>query len=162
MSCLSLLRALPAFLAVIQTVSSASLSLGDLHPRTVANGTVWPVSVVGEVHDRTWSNFTEATTRWSSYEAPTFNQVFLPKTEEDLSLGVSIVFLMSDASMPGEPIDWKYTVCSFTTCQAIACPGWPNREAMVFLQLSIQSKTPSWSTWRTSSTSGCKPMEQHL
>jgi fumiquinazoline A oxidase len=88
---LALFQALPAFLAIIQTVSSTPFTSGGYHPgnKSQPNGTVWPTSVAGLAHDENWTNFTKKTIRWSSYEAPTFNEVFLPVTEEDLSRGVS-------------------------------------------------------------------------
>lgn len=73
-----------ALLAMIQMALSKAPGRRD---------TGWPAALCGEVHDSSWANFSEATKRWSSYEAPTFNSVFLPKTERDLSLGVSVLFL---------------------------------------------------------------------
>lgn len=98
------LRAWSAFLVLIQSVSSTPLASRGRYPhdRAQRNGTVWPIDVAGLAHDKTWPDFTEKTTRWSSYEAPTFNQVFLPETEEDLSIGVSKMSFASDSFRP-----WK-------------------------------------------------------
>lgn len=49
----------------------------------------WPSKVADQAHDPSWSQFINKTTRWSTYEPPSFNEVFLPETEEDLSIGVS-------------------------------------------------------------------------
>ncbi|RYP25004.1 hypothetical protein DL765_000232 [Monosporascus sp. GIB2] len=99
MTGLAILQALPALLAIIQTVSSTPLTFGGLHQRNESqpDDPVWPSGLAGLVHNKTWPNFTEETTRWSSYEAPTFDQVFLPETEEELSLGLQY---MSSNSMP--------------------------------------------------------------
>ena len=104
MIALTLLQALPVFLAIIWTVASKPLTFRSLHPRNESqpDGTIWPTDLTGLAHDETWSNFTEATLRWSSYEAPTFNEVFLPVTEEDLSLGVSTLSFVSNTPMSGE------------------------------------------------------------
>lgn len=101
---LAILRALPAFLFAIQTVSSTPLTFGrrDLRNETQTNGTVWPTDVADLAHDQTWPDFTDKTSRWSSYEAPTFDQVFLPESEEDLSLGVSRLSFASNPSMLAE------------------------------------------------------------
>ncbi|MCJ1269497.1 hypothetical protein MMC22_009389 [Lobaria immixta] len=90
MTRLALLQALPALLAIIQTVSSTPLTFGGLHPRNNSqpDDTVWPTDLSGLAHGESWPNFAEKTKRWSSYEAPTFNEVFLPVTEEELSLGL--------------------------------------------------------------------------
>ncbi|KFA68629.1 hypothetical protein S40285_08772 [Stachybotrys chlorohalonatus IBT 40285] len=49
----------------------------------------WPEALAGKVYDRSWPNFVNATTRWSTHMAPTFYEVFLPETIEDLSIGLS-------------------------------------------------------------------------
>ena len=63
---------------------------------------IWPTDLAGLAHNETWPNFTETTLRWSSYEAPTFSEVFLPVTEEDLSLGVSTLSFASNTFTSGE------------------------------------------------------------
>ena len=97
MNRLVLLQALPTFLATIQSVSSAAVSFRGLHPRDISqsNGTMWPSAVAGEFYDSSWANFAQATERWSTYEAPSFNEVFLPKTEQDIAIGVSILHIAS-------------------------------------------------------------------
>ena len=104
MTRLALLQALLAFLAIFQTVSSTPLTVGGLRPRNESqpNGMIWPTDLAGLAHNETWPNFTETTLRWSSYEAPTFNEVFLPVTEKELSLGVSILSFASNTSVSGE------------------------------------------------------------
>lgn len=54
-----------------------------------SNGSVWPREIASEVYGPEWPEFANATERWSAYEAPTFNEVFIPQTPQDLSLGVS-------------------------------------------------------------------------
>ncbi|KAH7311469.1 hypothetical protein B0I35DRAFT_377620 [Stachybotrys elegans] len=53
--------------------------------------TDWPQSLTGKIFDNSWLNFVNATTRWSTHMAPTFNEVFLPETIEDLSVGLSFL-----------------------------------------------------------------------
>ena len=49
----------------------------------------WPPQVADSVYDSSWPGFVEKTTRWSTYAAPTFNGVFLPRSEKDLAIGVN-------------------------------------------------------------------------
>ncbi|KAH7304071.1 hypothetical protein B0I35DRAFT_363902 [Stachybotrys elegans] len=51
-----------------------------------ANG--WPSSIACQVHGPEWPQFVNATTRWSTYSAPTFDEIFLPRTGEDLAVGL--------------------------------------------------------------------------
>lgn len=88
MARLTIVQALPALLAIVQTASSTPLTFSTLYPRNDSQ-IVWPTEVSSLVHDKTWAGFGEKTTRWSSYKAPTFDEVFLPETEEQLSLAVS-------------------------------------------------------------------------
>lgn len=101
MTRVALFRALLAFLAIIQTVSSTPSRFGGYYPPK-RHGEVWPTTLAGEAHDQTWSNFTAKTSRWSSFEAPTFNEVFLPANEKDLSLGVSTLSFASTCFEPEE------------------------------------------------------------
>ncbi|KAK2014653.1 FAD-binding domain-containing protein [Colletotrichum eremochloae] len=81
-------QTLSALLVFTQTAWSNPLSnLPAIIPRNGSN-LVWPSEVSGLVYDKTWAGFGEKTTRWSSYKAPTFNEVFLPQTEEELSIGL--------------------------------------------------------------------------
>ncbi|KAI0020110.1 hypothetical protein F4780DRAFT_792212 [Xylariomycetidae sp. FL0641] len=48
----------------------------------------WPSTIKRMVHGSDWPEFVNKTTRWSTYQAPTFNEVFLPETENDLSIGL--------------------------------------------------------------------------
>lgn len=48
----------------------------------------WPQSIAAQVHDQTWPDFANVTARWSTYSAPTFTEVFLPESAEDLSTAV--------------------------------------------------------------------------
>lgn len=56
-----------------------------------ANMSVWPSNLAGEVHDSSWPEWANTTIRWSTYDAPTFDSVFIPSTPEDLASGVSHV-----------------------------------------------------------------------
>ncbi|KAI0882904.1 uncharacterized protein GGS22DRAFT_195620 [Annulohypoxylon maeteangense] len=49
---------------------------------------MWPPSEAGQVHGPSWLQFANATTRWSTYAAPTINEVFIPQSEDDLSAGL--------------------------------------------------------------------------
>ncbi|KAI1879130.1 hypothetical protein JX265_003307 [Neoarthrinium moseri] len=49
---------------------------------------VWPTEVADQAHDSSWPDFVNKTTRWSTYEPPSFNEVFLPENVEDLSIGL--------------------------------------------------------------------------
>lgn len=52
----------------------------------------WPSQVAESVHNSSWPDFVNQTTRWSTYAAPTFNVVFVPQSEEDLAVGVSSIY----------------------------------------------------------------------
>jgi hypothetical protein len=107
MTRLALLQAFPALFAIIQIASGKPFTYEELEARSKP---VWPATVSGEVHDSSWANFSETTIRWSSFEAPTFNSVFLPKTEQDLSLGVSALFLvprLSSAAFDRTNCKWR-------------------------------------------------------
>jgi hypothetical protein len=92
MTRLALPQAFPALFAIIHMALGKPLMPWDLARRQNA---AWPATVSGEVYNSNWANFSEAIERWSIYKAPTFNSVFLPETEQDLSLGVSALFLVS-------------------------------------------------------------------
>ncbi|KAI0539682.1 hypothetical protein GGR58DRAFT_524084 [Xylaria digitata] len=81
-------RSLLALSAIIVTASSAATRIC----RDVAvpeNGTGWPSDVAGSVVDSSDPKFPTQSARWSSYEAPTFSQVFAPENEEELSIGLN-------------------------------------------------------------------------
>ena len=81
--------------ALLQAVPAAFLfaSTATATPYTRLYGRqsnyTWPSEVADQAHDPSWSQFVNKTTRWSTYEPPSFNEVFLPETEEGLSIGVS-------------------------------------------------------------------------
>ncbi|KAI1770585.1 hypothetical protein F4818DRAFT_446201 [Hypoxylon cercidicola] len=54
---------------------------------TTESGYMWPPSEAAQAHGPSWLQFANATMRWSTYAAPTFNEVFIPRREEDLSAG---------------------------------------------------------------------------
>ena len=70
-------------MAVLQQCSGSAVNF--MRQQT----TGWPQSVALKVHDSSWPNFTEASERWSTFSAPTFNAVFIPESKEDLAAGVS-------------------------------------------------------------------------
>lgn len=82
---LVLLRAVPAafFLASIAAATPYTRIYGRQSNYT------WPSELADQAYGPSWSQFVNKTTRWSTYEPPSFNEVFLPKTEEDLAIGVS-------------------------------------------------------------------------
>ena len=84
-------QAVTALLAAVQTVSSTPFTVGGLDQRSASpsNSSVWPSALNGQVYGESWPEFSNKTKRWSSYRAPTFDEVFLPENENDLSLGVS-------------------------------------------------------------------------
>ncbi|CAP65902.1 uncharacterized protein PODANS_5_11050 [Podospora anserina S mat+] len=50
--------------------------------------TGWPTSIDDSVFNSSWPSFGEKSQRWNAYMAPSFNQVFLPETEQVLSEGL--------------------------------------------------------------------------
>lgn len=81
----TLLQALPTAFLLAATVSATPYA--QQYGRQ--SNYNWPSQVAGEAHDPSWPQFVNKTIRWSTYEPPSFNEVFLPKTEKDLSIGVS-------------------------------------------------------------------------
>lgn len=84
--------------ALLQVVQAAFLftsasTAATIYPRLYGSQSnyTWPNEIADQAHDPSWSQFVNKTTRWSTYEPPSFNEVFLPETEEDLSIGVSCV-----------------------------------------------------------------------
>ncbi|KAJ6180060.1 hypothetical protein N7519_010521 [Penicillium mononematosum] len=90
---LAILRALSVLLATIQTVSSTPLSTKYLSRADTSsyNDPVWPSALNGQIYGTSWPEFANKTERWSSYKAPTFDEVFLPENENDLSLGLEFM-----------------------------------------------------------------------
>ncbi|KAF2963805.1 hypothetical protein GQX73_g9769 [Xylaria multiplex] len=87
------LRSLLTLSAIIVTASSAATPIC----RDVSgNGTGWPSDVVGSVVDSSDPKFSTQSARWSSYEAPTFSQVFAPEDEEQLSIGNGVLITMEN------------------------------------------------------------------
>lgn len=81
----SILQALPvAFLLASKTTATPYTRVYGRQPNYT-----WPSQVADQAHDPSWPQFVEKTTRWSTYEPPSFNEVFIPEDEEDLSIGVS-------------------------------------------------------------------------
>lgn len=85
MAGLALLKAVPAaFLFASTAIATPYRRLFERQ-----DDQIWPSEVADQAYDSSWSEFVNKTTRWSTYEAPSFNEVFIPETEEDLSIGVS-------------------------------------------------------------------------
>ena len=86
--------------SLLQLVPAAFLfaSISNAAPYTRLYGRQsnheWPSEVADQAYGPLWSQFVNKTTRWSTYEPPSFNEVFLPQTVEDLSIGVSIIELL--------------------------------------------------------------------
>ena len=59
----------------------------------------WPASLAGEAHDQSWPEFSQKTQRWSTFSAPTFNEVFIPQNENDLVRGVNMHPQILDTSL---------------------------------------------------------------
>ncbi|CAG8888090.1 unnamed protein product [Penicillium egyptiacum] len=89
----AILRALSALLATVQTVLSTPLSTKYLSRADTSsyNDAVWPSTLNGQIYGTSWPEFANKTERWSSYKAPTFDEVFLPENENDLSLGLEFM-----------------------------------------------------------------------
>ncbi|KAL9017077.1 MAG: hypothetical protein Q9185_005588 [Variospora sp. 1 TL-2023] len=84
MAGLALLKAGPA--AFLFASTAIATPYGRLFGRQ--DDYIWPSGVADQAHDSSWSEFVNKTTRWSTYEAPSFNEVFIPETVEDLSIGL--------------------------------------------------------------------------
>ncbi|EPS34783.1 hypothetical protein PDE_09747 [Penicillium oxalicum 114-2] len=84
------LQAFSALLAVFQTATGTPLLLEHLDSRGTppSNTSVWPLTLSDLIHGKSWPDFATKTERWSTYRAPTFDEVFLPANEHDLSLGL--------------------------------------------------------------------------
>jgi hypothetical protein len=81
-----LVRALLGAASFISTVSGVAIDSDLVFKRQ----DVWPSSIANDVHDRSWPEFANKTQRWTTYSAPTFNEIFIPQNERELSMGVSI------------------------------------------------------------------------
>ncbi|KAJ0368335.1 hypothetical protein COL154_002616 [Colletotrichum chrysophilum] len=57
-------------------------------PKSTRTIEPWPEEISHLAFNESWPQFVEKTTRWSTFEAPTFNEVFLPETIEQLSQGL--------------------------------------------------------------------------
>ncbi|RYP12518.1 hypothetical protein DL765_007280 [Monosporascus sp. GIB2] len=81
------------FVPSLIMLSSAALAVASaIKPLRFANvkrqEAGWPDVIASSVINDTSSEFGLKSARWSSYEAPTFDAVFIPETEEDLSVGL--------------------------------------------------------------------------
>ncbi|KAI3328353.1 hypothetical protein F4824DRAFT_493233 [Ustulina deusta] len=47
-----------------------------------------PAAIAAQFHSPNWPEWSTYTTRWSTYDAPSFDYVFLPEAESDLSIGL--------------------------------------------------------------------------
>ncbi|KAI1367011.1 hypothetical protein F5Y08DRAFT_350336 [Xylaria arbuscula] len=73
------MRAVPVLSVVVATASGAVLK----------TRTGWPSDLAGLVVDRSDPTFSTLSARWSSYDAPTFSQVFAPANEDELAAGLN-------------------------------------------------------------------------
>ncbi|KAI1496064.1 hypothetical protein F5X99DRAFT_425229 [Biscogniauxia marginata] len=83
MSSFRLIKFLPLLVGLIGSTTATPYAV-NLRRQNAT----WPSEIADEAHGPDWPEFVNKTTRWSTYEAPTFNEVFLPETEDDLSLGL--------------------------------------------------------------------------
>ncbi|KAK5628284.1 hypothetical protein RRF57_003999 [Xylaria bambusicola] len=67
--------------------SMATSSLSLLDPSTGILPITPPAEIAYRFHSPDWSEWNAYATRWSTYAAPSFDYVFLPETERDLSIG---------------------------------------------------------------------------
>ncbi|KFA46213.1 hypothetical protein S40293_07182 [Stachybotrys chartarum IBT 40293] len=81
---MGLLHLIPTLVLFVAPSIAASIA----RETSPSNGSVWPQEIATEVYGPEWPGFANATERWSAYEAPTFNEVFIPQTPQDLSLGL--------------------------------------------------------------------------
>ncbi|RYP53660.1 hypothetical protein DL769_010481 [Monosporascus sp. CRB-8-3] len=81
-------RVVQPLLLISPTIVAVSGAVGSLaRVGYIRQEPEWPPEIAGSVHDASWPDFVSETTRSSSYESPTFDFVFLPDVEEDLSIG---------------------------------------------------------------------------
>lgn len=101
---LAISKACLGLLAIVETVSSTPLGKEFFNARSISPSQelVWPTTISSQIHSESWPDFANKTQRWSSYKAPTFDEVFLPKDEHDLALGVSTIFLHVSEKMCAE------------------------------------------------------------
>ncbi|KAI8933234.1 hypothetical protein NX059_009867 [Plenodomus lindquistii] len=79
-----LVHALLGATSIISIASGAAIDNDAVYKRQ----DTWPASIADDAHDQSWPEFASRTERWSTYSAPTFNEVFLPQNEEELSQGL--------------------------------------------------------------------------
>lgn len=84
------MRALLALSTLVVTVSSAATPYRRAQELPRQDG--WPSEVSSDVVGSSDPTFATLSARWSSYKAPTFTQVFVPKDEDDLASGVRKTF----------------------------------------------------------------------
>lgn len=77
------------FLQTVLVISAAASTVAFDVLKREANMSVWPSNLASDVHDSSWPDWANTTIRWSTYDAPTFDSVFIPTTPEDLASGVS-------------------------------------------------------------------------
>lgn len=77
------------FLPLLALLAGSTTALPSAEIATVSK---WPARIASKAYGPSSSLFVQKTTRWSTFEAPTFNEVFLPANEQELSMGVSSNF----------------------------------------------------------------------
>ncbi|CAG8198446.1 unnamed protein product [Penicillium salamii] len=90
---LAISKACLGLLAIVETVSSTPVGKEFFNARSISPSQelVWPTTISSQIHSESWPDFANKTQRWSSYKAPTFDEVFLPKDEHDLALGLEFM-----------------------------------------------------------------------
>ncbi|KAK2879439.1 hypothetical protein FQN49_000874 [Arthroderma sp. PD_2] len=72
---------------IAQHVLALSLAISFVSGASVSQNIEWPRDIAGSIHTPEWPGFMNKTTRWSTHRAPSFDWVFIPKSEKHLSIG---------------------------------------------------------------------------
>lgn len=90
-----------------------------------------------EIHTSSWPQWAEETQRWSTYSAPTFDLIFIPKDEQEISAAVSLASYSCEMSLV---LTCFHSLVFFRVMTFhISLKG----EAMATHPLWLQSKMPS-------------------
>ncbi|KAI1161563.1 hypothetical protein F5B18DRAFT_627380 [Nemania serpens] len=81
-------HALSSLLALTSVALAVPNSLVNL-PRAPASVSNWPTQLAAEYFTPKSPAYKNLTSRWSTFEAPTFTAVFVPENEKDLSKGLA-------------------------------------------------------------------------
>ncbi|KEY71946.1 hypothetical protein S7711_07095, partial [Stachybotrys chartarum IBT 7711] len=86
--CFGAFRALRSMLLYFSVALLAGAALAAPSLRCRNETAAWPTDIQGLVLDEASPEWENLTARWSTYSAPTFNELFLPHTIEDISLAL--------------------------------------------------------------------------